>query len=304
MRSSSAGSKSAASNALFQRVDRDVDRLDRGLDQRRRIGRPPFESAHRRRQASHRRLVAADGVLRLAQVGGDLLALHHGGAAGGERGLLAVLWRELFQFIGGVPQVIGLARRALHAGAVVIEQPVGLAPGFPELFKCCDILLEAGKRIEQAAMGRGIDQRALVMLAVNLDQRSSQRFQGLNADGLIVDEGAGAAVGELHPAQDHFAGVFQAVLGKQRRRWMALRHIEHRRHLALLGAVADQGGIAATAQRQREGIKQNRFARAGLAGQNREPPGELDIEPFDQDDVTDRQTRQHARMNPNRWNQN
>ncbi len=74
---------------------------------------------------------------------------------------------------------------------------------------------------------------------------------------------------------------------------MALRHIEHGRHLALLGAMTDQGGIAAAAQRQREGVEQNGFARAGLAGQNCQAAGKFDIEPFDQDDVTDRQTRQH-----------
>ena len=62
-------------------------------------------------------------------------------------------------------------------------------------------------------MGRGIDQRALVMLAVNLDQRRADRLQGLHADRLIVDEGAGAAVGELHAAQDHLAGVVEAVVG-------------------------------------------------------------------------------------------
>ena len=59
--------------------------------------------------------------------------------------------------------------------------------------------------------------------------------------------------------------------------------------------MADQAGIAAAAERQREGIEQDGFARAGLAGQHRKATGEFDIEPFDQDDVTDRQTRQHAK---------
>ena len=87
----------------------------------------------------------------------------------------------------------------------------------------------------------------------------------------------------------------EAVVGKDRRGRMALGHIEHGRDLALLGAVAHEAGIAAAAERQREGIEQDGFARAGFAGQHREATGELDIEPFDQDDVTDRQTRQHAR---------
>ena len=58
--------------------------------------------------------------------------------------------------------------------------------------------------------------------------------------------------------------------------------------------MTDQAGVAAAAERQRESIEQNGFARAGLAGQHRKAAGKLDIEPFDQDDVTDRQTRQHA----------
>ena len=145
-------------------------------------------------------------------------------------------------------------------------------------------------------MGGGIDQRALVVLAVNLDQRGADGLQGLHADRLVVDEGAGAAVGQLHPAQDHLAvSIVEAVVGEDRRRRMPLRHVEHRGDLALLGAVAHQAGIAAAAERQREGIEQDGFARAGLAGQHREATGEFDIEPFDQDDVTDRQTRQHAK---------
>ena len=81
---------------------------------------------------------------------------------------------------------------------------------------------------------------------------------------------------------------------------MALRHVEHGGDLALLDAVTDQAGVAAAAERQRECIEQDGFARAGFAGQHRKATGKLDIEPFDQDDVTDRQTRQHARSIPSR----
>ena len=90
---------------------------------------------------------------------------------------------------------------------MLVEHGVGGAPGVPQRFQRRDVLLEAGKGVEQAAVGRGIDQRALVMLAVDFDQRGADRLQGLHADRLIVDEGAGAAVGELHAAQDHLAGI-------------------------------------------------------------------------------------------------
>src|SRR4030088_1647715 len=75
---------------------------------------------------------------------------------------------------------------------------------------------------------------------------------------------------------------------------MVPRDIEHGGNLALLRAMADEARITAAAERQRECIEKDGFAGAGLAGQHRETAGKLDIEPFDQDDVTDRKTRQHA----------
>ena len=212
-------------------------------------------------------------------------------------GLLAVLRRELLQFVGGVAQIIGLARGALHAGAMLLQRAGRGAAGFPQRFQRGDVLLEPGKGIEQAAMGGGIDQRALVVLAVDLDQRAADRLQGLHADRLVVDEGAGAAVGELHAAQDHLAVsiVSRPLSARIFAGRMALGHVEHGGDLALLGAVAHEAGIAAAAERQRKGIEQDGFARAGFAGQHGKAPGEFDIEPLDQDDVADRQTRQHAK---------
>ncbi len=81
---------------------------------------------------------------------------------------------------------------------------------------------------------------------------------------------------------------------------MTLRDIEHRGDLALFDAVTDKAGVAAAAERQRERIEEDGFAGSGFAGQHREATGKLDIEPFDQDDVADRKTRQHARSIPSR----
>ena len=202
---------------------------------------------------------------------------------------------SVFEFVGGVAQIVRLARGAFHAGAMLVERRVGGAPRLPQRLQRRDLLLQPGKGVEQLPVRRGVDQRALVMLAMDLDQRRADRFQGLHADRLVVDEGAGAAVGELHAAENHLAGVVEAVLGQDLCGRMALGDVESGRHLALLRAMADQARIAAAAERQREGIEQDGFARAGLAGQHREATGEFDIEPFDQDDVTDRQTRQHAK---------
>ena len=149
-------------------------------------------------------------------------------------------------------------------------------------------------------MRGGVDQRALIVLAVDLHQSGAHRFQRLHRGRLVVDKGAGAAVCELHAAQDHLAGVLKTVGGENRQRRMAFRQIEHGRDLALLDAMAHQPGIAAATQRQRESIEKNGFTCAGLAGQHRQTAGKLDIEPFDQDDVTDRKTGQHGGLVPNR----
>ncbi|MGY4178844.1 hypothetical protein ACVIHH_004135 [Bradyrhizobium sp. USDA 4518] len=177
---------------------------------------------------------------------------------------------------------------------------MAVPPDIPQRFQRRDVLLVSGEGVEQLAMGGGVDQRALVMLTVDLDQRGTDRLQGLHTDRLIVDEGAGAAIGELHAAQDHLTGVVEAVLGQDPGRRMPLRDVEHGGDLPLFGAVAHQSGIAAAAERQRKSIEQDGFACAGFAGQHREATGKFDIEPFDQDDVTDRQTRQHARTIPSR----
>ena len=62
----------------------------------------------------------------------------------------------------------------------------------------------------------------------------------------------------------------------------------------LLRAVAHQRGVAARAERQRQRVEQDGFAGAGLAGQHGKAGREVDVQPLDQDDIADRQMRQHA----------
>ena len=59
-------------------------------------------------------------------------------------------------------------------------------------------------------------------------------------------------------------------------------------------AVADQRRVAARAERERQRIEQDGFAGAGLAGQHRKAGAKVDLQPFDQDDIADRQMRQHV----------
>ena len=136
-------------------------------------------------------------------------------------------------------------------------------------------------------MGRGIDEGALVVLAVNFHQSRAERAQHLHADRLVVDEGAGAAVGELHAPHDQLVLAGKIVVGQHAARRMVFGDVEGGDHLALLGALAHQRRVAARAERQREGVEQDRFAGAGLAGQRGKAGAEIDIQPIDQNDVAD-----------------
>ena len=280
---------------LFQRVDRDIDRLHRRLDQRGRIGGAAFQAAYGGGQRRHRRMGAADRLLRLAQVACDLLALHHDGAASGERRLLAVLRLQRLQFVGGVAQIVRLAGGAFHAGAMRVERACWRCAAPPTAFPAPRPLSPARRR-RRATAGASRHRPARARHA----GRGSRPATAPTAFRVCTLIDWSLMKARVRPSasctrrRDHLAGIVEAVLGKDLCGRMAARDIEGGRHLALLRAMAHQTRIAAAAERQRERIEQDGFARAGLAGQHREATGEFDIEPFDQDDVTDRQTRQHA----------
>ena len=105
-----------------------------------------------------------------AQILADFLRLHHGGAALGKRGFLARLRGEAAELFDGVAQPFGLARRALDGGAVLGDGRFALAPLGPQPRHFGGVVLDAAIGVEQRAMGRGIDEGAVVVLAVDFDQ--------------------------------------------------------------------------------------------------------------------------------------
>ena len=58
---------------------------------------------------------------------------------------------------------------------------------------------------------------------------------------------------------------------------------------------ADQAGIGAIPQHQPQRIEQDRLAGPGLASQHTQPPGEIEVERFDQNDIADGEAGQHVR---------
>jgi hypothetical protein len=144
--------------------------------------------------------------------------------------------------------------------------------GTPDVPQCLDaggLAFEPAEGIKQPTVRGRIHQRAIVVLAVDLDQQGAEAFQYLHAHQLVVDESAGAAVAQLRAPQNEHVLSGNVVGGKQRSRRMTGRDVEGRRDLTLFHALPHQAGVAARAQSQREGVQQDRFAGARLAGQHR-----------------------------------
>ncbi len=111
-----------------------------------------------------------EGFVQLTE---DLLGLHHGLAALGERRLLTSLRRKLAKLIGRVAQKIRLAARRLDAGAVQAESALRLSEAAVQRRHGGRLALQAAEGVENVAMRGRIDQRPVVVLAVDLDQRAS-----------------------------------------------------------------------------------------------------------------------------------
>ena len=117
------------------------------------------ETARGRRQRRHRRLIARHRVVRVTQVAGDLLGLHHGGPPLGQCGLLGGLRVKLCESFGHrMAQPIGLALRALHRCALRHQRALAQAQLVPQELDRLRVALEPPERVQQPAMGRSVDQ--------------------------------------------------------------------------------------------------------------------------------------------------
>ena len=121
----------------IERNQRPVERLDDLVEQARRFGRLALQPAQQAGQLRHRRRRARQHLLRIGDVGGDLLGPHHRGALLRKLGLLAGLRVELRQFGGRGAQIFRLARRRLDLGAVARKFLVGAAPALPASPRRC-----------------------------------------------------------------------------------------------------------------------------------------------------------------------
>ena len=145
------------------------------------------------------------------------------------------------------------------------------------------------------ALGGFVIERVVGVLAVDVDQLLADVFELGEGGSLVVDKAAAAAFGVDNPAQAQFGGVFvqQPLIAQLGCQIGQGGKVEQGRQARFFGAGAHLGVIGFVAQEQADGIKGNRFAGAGFAGEHGKAALEIEIEFFNQDKVLQRQCEQH-----------
>ena len=138
--------------------------------------------------------------------------------------------------------------------------------------------------IEEIALPSFIQQPALVMLAMNLDQPTGHVRKARGGHGLIVHS-RGRATRGTDLAHDD-----------QRLR----QAIEERLDAGARGPVADQADVRPSTQREPERIDDQALASTGLPRQDVEPWIQRDPETIDQPEIGDGELQERADVDPSR----
>ena len=138
----------------------------------------------------------------------------------------------------------------------------------------------AGEPVERAALDRGIEQRLVRVLAVQVDERAPGLGELRHRRQAAVDVGAAAAVARHDTRR---ARVSSPVSGSH----------EAALDPRLGRAVAHEAGVGAAADEQLERLDEQGLARAGLAGDRGEPAPSDQVEVGDDPEVHDVQLDQH-----------
>ena len=154
---------------------------------------------------------------------------------------------------------------------------------------------EAGVRVQQHALGIGLEQGLMRMLAMDIDQPLARLAQLAEGRRPAVDESARAPALVDDPPQQHQAGIALEFGRAQPQRELGQRlDVEFGADVRAFAARAHHGGIAALAQGQRQSVDEDGFAGAGLAGKHGEAGLEFEFKRIDDDEIADAERPQHA----------
>ena len=156
--------------------------------------------------------------------------------------------------------------------------------------------VDAAEAVEQGAVALGVEQAAIVVLAVDFDQPRARFAQRARGHRHPAGEGAAAAVGLQRAAQQQRLARFGARCpgrrASARLSWSG--PTSNSAETTACPCPARTSAVSARAPSARpERVEQDRLARPGLAGEHAKPGFEIEVERLDEDDIADGELPQH-----------
>ena len=195
----------------------------------------------------------------------------------------------------GSGDLIGLVTEELNATCqlVRIGQKLGRGDhaGAPGAVGIGDGLHQGGvtaEAVEQAQLARWLEESLLIVLAVDLREAGPERREAADRDRAVVQAHGRTTVGSDLPTHDDRP---LARLDQVRQRVVVGRgrSVEDRLDAGGIGPGADLVGGGARAERECDGVDDQRLAGAGLAGEHREARREGEPHRLDHGEVLDGQ---------------
>ena len=192
---------------------------------------------------------------------------------------------ELAEFIDRMASIFFGGQRGGHERFLGGNGLLRVGQGLPGGANNVGGLFQLAKRIKRCAVRRHIDQSAIIVLAVNFDDLAANALQQRRRHRLVIDEGAGAAIGVLHAAQDHIFIIGNGIVAQGGAGRMILGQLQHGNHLPALATGSNERGIAPAPKSQGQRIEKDGFARTSLARQHGHASVERQIELIDQNNI-------------------
>ena len=122
--------------------------------------------------------------------------------------------------------------------------------------------------VQNGTVAARVQQAAVVMLAMQLNQRFREAAQDLSRAATVIDPSGFAAICGVDTAQDELIASRQPCVFEHGMSRVTGRQIKPGGDFPLIGPLPHQIGTPAPAQHKTQGIQQDRLARPGLAGQH------------------------------------
>ena len=212
-----------------------------------------------------------------------------------ERGIFAGVGRDILDLFFLEGPEVGQAGAFLFGPVEIVEFGGGGAPLGMEIGDASEGGFGEAELVDHFALGVVGEETLLIVLAVDVAEEGSEFLQKGGGNGAAIEEGARLTVGQDFAFEDQFVfGGFDAGMLENGGEGGGLGLFEDAGDAGAFGAAAHHFGRGAATEEQAEGVDDDGFAGAGLAGEEVQTRVEADAESLDDGVVFNQQFDQHA----------